>query len=97
VVLQPRPLAAILNEHVPAGTAIDLLNVDVEGADLDVLESNDWTRFRPTYILVELLGTDFDQAEQHTVGGYLKSLGYRLIAKCFNTALFRAENRQIDR
>jgi FkbM family methyltransferase len=47
------PLAKILSEHVPAGTNIDLLDVDVEGLDLEVLKSNDWSKYKPSVILVE--------------------------------------------
>lgn len=31
-----------------------LLSVDVEGSELDVLEGNDWTKFRPRVVCVEL-------------------------------------------
>jgi hypothetical protein len=31
----------------------DLLSVDVEGAELDVLKSADWSRFRPAVVVVE--------------------------------------------
>jgi hypothetical protein len=37
--------------------SIDLLSVDCEGFDLDVLSSLDWTRVRPTAVIVE----DFEQ------------------------------------
>ena len=33
--------------RLAAGQSIDFMNVDVEGHDLEVLESNDWQRFRP--------------------------------------------------
>ena len=42
-----RPLAAILEEHLPTDKRFDFLSVDVEGLDLQVLQSNDWARFRP--------------------------------------------------
>ncbi len=51
------PLKQILDEHLPAGTTIDFLTVDVEGMDLDVLLSNDWSRYRPRFILVEIKGS----------------------------------------
>ena len=47
------PLATLLERHLPNGQAIDFMNIDVEGHDLEVLESNDWTRFRPKFIVVE--------------------------------------------
>jgi FkbM family methyltransferase len=46
-------LASVLAQHVPKGTEIDFLSVDVEGLDHAVLASNDWSRFRPTAIVAE--------------------------------------------
>lgn len=51
--LHCEPLKTILEMHVPANTEIDLLDIDVEGLDLEVLKSNDWNRFRPKVVLVE--------------------------------------------
>jgi FkbM family methyltransferase len=53
VPVQTLPLAEIFQRYLPAGQAIDFLDVDVEGHDLEVLESNDWQRFRPKVIVVE--------------------------------------------
>ena len=47
------PLATVLERHLPEGQTIDFMNVDVEGHDFEVLESNDWRRFRPKVIVVE--------------------------------------------
>jgi hypothetical protein len=32
---------------------IDILSIDVEGWDMDVLESNNWNKYKPNYIIVE--------------------------------------------
>lgn len=48
-----RPLAAVLDEHL-ADRSIDFLSVDTEGLDLAVLQSNDWERYRPRLVLVEI-------------------------------------------
>jgi FkbM family methyltransferase len=45
-------LADILDRHLGV-TEIDLMNVDCEGADLEVLQTNDWDRYRPTVLAVE--------------------------------------------
>jgi FkbM family methyltransferase len=45
-------LQDLLEEYRPSGD-IDLLDVDVEGHELEVLRSNDWARFRPRVVLVE--------------------------------------------
>lgn len=47
-----RPLAEIVDQHL-AGRHIDVLNVDCEGLDVDVLQSLDLARRRPTAIIVE--------------------------------------------
>ncbi|MDX6718195.1 MAG: hypothetical protein QOJ63_449 [Solirubrobacteraceae bacterium] len=44
-------LAQVCERH--ARGPIDLLKVDVEGAEADVLHGNDWERFRPRLIVVE--------------------------------------------
>jgi FkbM family methyltransferase len=45
-------LSRVLSSHV-GKKKIDFMTIDAEGFDLNVLESNDWKRFRPTLICVE--------------------------------------------
>lgn len=52
-----RTLADIL-ELAEVPPRWDLLSLDVEGRDADVLRSNDWSRFRPRYVLVEIYHDD---------------------------------------
>jgi FkbM family methyltransferase len=89
VVLKPRTLASILDEHLTPGRKIDLFNVDVEGLDLEVLQSNDWGRYRPTIILAELLPENAADHDQHAIKQYLSSKGYKMTSRFFNTALFQ--------
>ena len=88
VTLSARRLGDILAEHVPAGRAIDILNVDVEGHDLDVLASNDWERFKPKIIVVELLGVGLAEMQETALYRYLAERGYRLLSKMVNSAIF---------
>lgn len=46
-------LAAICEAHVPPGTEIDFLTVDVEGHEGRVLRGGDWTKCRPRVVLLE--------------------------------------------
>jgi FkbM family methyltransferase len=87
IALTPRRLASILDEFLPPGQMIDLLNVDVEGLDLEVLQSNDWTRYRPAVVLAEVLATT--PTDQDDIVRYLREKGYRMTSKFFNTALFQ--------
>jgi FkbM family methyltransferase len=51
--VRTRTLTSVLDEHLPPGQAVDFLSVDVEGHDLQVLRSLDWSRYRPELVLVE--------------------------------------------
>ena len=50
--IQVKPLSAIMDEHC-GNKAIHLMSVDAEGVDLEVLQSNDWKKYRPEIIMVE--------------------------------------------
>lgn len=82
-----QPLATILHEHVPAGTPIDLLDVDCEGRDLDVLQSNDWQRFRPTVVLAEAQSHE----EDARLTAFMDSVGYRRVGLFLLTLVFENE------
>ena len=56
VAVPVKKLSTILREYIDADKHIDLLTIDAEGMDLEVLESNDWSVYRPDYVLVETLG-----------------------------------------
>ena len=81
-------LESILRKHVPADRPIDFLSVDAEGLDFPVLQSNDWSRYRPRCVLVEALGCSLEGAMQGELYRFMTSQGYELIAKTFNTLIF---------
>ena len=54
------------------------MNVDVEGHDLEVLESNDWQRFRQRVIVVEDEGLD---PREPAIVNTMKTHGYELCAQ----------------
>ena len=83
-----RTLADIFTS-VNLKSEIDVLSVDVEGLDLEVLESNDWVKFRSTLIIVELLDCKtFDDIQNSTVHSFLTKRNYVLVSKIFNSAIY---------
>ena len=82
-----RTLASILSE-CNVERPIDFMSIDVEGEELDVLQSNDWRRYRPALLLVEIIGFDLHRAELSRVHCFLIDLGYRLFAKTYNTVFY---------
>jgi FkbM family methyltransferase len=83
-----QPLQQILETHLPEGQAIDVLSVDAEGSDLNVIRSNDWTRFRPYCLLVETLQSSLASLETNATHRYVSALGYDLFAKTVNTFIY---------
>jgi FkbM family methyltransferase len=77
-------LAELLRPHLPDGAAIDFLNVDCEGEDLNVLRSLDWSRWQPLVAAVEAYG----DAEREAVRGFMRERGYTLVAQTILTLIF---------
>jgi len=88
VTLTAQSLSDILDRHLPPGQPIVFLTIDVEGAELDVLQSLDLQRYRPEMILVELRETELKDCARTDVGKLLEANGYRLYAKTYNMAFF---------
>ncbi|MCE3046736.1 FkbM family methyltransferase [Helicobacter kayseriensis] len=87
--MQITSLAEILQQYLPQGQKIDFMSIDVEGLDLEVLQSNDWDTYRPKYLLVEALGGgDYEKILTSPLYLYLSSHHYKLFAKTFNTLFF---------
>ena len=84
-------LSKILNEHLPFEQKIDFLSVDVEGLDLQVLESNDWDKYRPKVVLAEVLGASLNTIKQDPVYKYLTNQGYILFSKLIHTCIFKID------
>jgi len=87
--IQVLRLSDVLDQHLHPSQNIDFLTIDVEGLDLQVLRSNDWNRYRPSYVLAEALEMrDISQALNSELCQYMTSVDYSLFAKCFNTLFF---------
>lgn len=84
-----QPLNQILasNLHL-LGCEIDFLTVDAEGLDYEVLLSNDWDKFRPKIVLVEILMSSLDSIFETPAYKLMVSVGYSLYAKSVNTVFF---------
>jgi FkbM family methyltransferase len=83
-----RRLDDLLTEYLPRDRKIDFMSIDVEGMDLSVLRSNDWSRFRPALLLVEAHERTVAAVENDPIALFAVGTGYRLIAKTLNTLIY---------
>ena len=83
------PLSKILDTYLPSGQIIDFLSVDVEGLDLKVIASNDWNKYRPKIILVEILENSLNTIEDDPVYKYLIDQKYFFFSKLVHTCIFK--------
>jgi FkbM family methyltransferase len=79
----------ILNQYLPKNKNIDFMNIDVEGYDQKVLESNDWNKYQPLVILIEDLDKkNLHNREKSEIISFLINHDYQLYAKSVNTLIF---------
>ena len=86
--IRTRKLSSVLDE-CKVEQPIDLMSIDVEGHELDVLQSNDWARYRPRVLLVEILEFDLSRPDSNAVHNFVLERGYVLFAKTYNTVFYK--------
>jgi FkbM family methyltransferase len=89
IVIRTHTLAEVLHAHKPDDRPIQFLSVDVEGLDLEVLESNDWEKYIPNVILCEdLTLRNVECSSDSAIWTFLLTKGYALLGKCVHTLVF---------
>jgi FkbM family methyltransferase len=87
--IQTYRLSEVLDKYLPSEQVIDFMSIDVEGLDLEVLQSNDWCKYRPKLVLVEdLFPFILNKPNESKIFTFMKDKGYDLYAKTKNTLLF---------
>ncbi len=92
--LKTAPLKIILDQHCK-NPDIDFMTIDVEGFEIPVLKSNDWLKYRPKIILVEILFKSLDEIKDSSVHQFLQDKDYVLFAKTYNTCFYKDANFHI--
>jgi len=83
-------LDEILEKYLPKDQKIDFLSIDVEGMDLNVLRSNNFKKYRPKVILIEILRSNLSNIENNEITNFTR---YRLsyLCKTVNTIFLSNE------
>ena len=69
-------LNSILNQSKFKNRQIDFLNIDVEGADFEVLKSLDFTIYEPKIICIEIMEKNIFESE---IYNFLRDINYKKI------------------
>ena len=84
-----KPLSDILHGQDKLSKGIGILNVDVEGLDLEVLRGLDWNAYRPRFVLVESLASSLSTIDTCPIYQFLREKDYELIARTKMTFFYR--------
>jgi FkbM family methyltransferase len=84
-----KTLAEVLDKYLPTSTTIDFLSVDVEGFDLSVLKSNDWSKYKPHFILVEDTKFDLLKPQESEIFTFLSQIGYNIKGVLKRTIIYQ--------
>lgn len=78
----------IIRTHLPA--APDYVSIDVEGHEMDILRTFDFSSFRPRVFCVETLSFSIDNAERKAVevNAFMEPLGYFSYADTYINTVF---------
>jgi len=79
--LKVTSLEQVFNNYSNYFTKIDFMSIDVEGMDYEVLKTNNWDKYKPSVIVVELNCSDVEDLNENESSQYLFDLGYKIIAK----------------
>jgi FkbM family methyltransferase len=83
-------LSDILDKHLRNNEKIDFMSIDVEGFDLSVLKSNNWEKFKPLVILIEILNIEsIIDIQSHEIYNFLITKRYKLFSRTVNTFVFK--------
>lgn len=86
--IETTTLEEILDSSLPENQQIDFLSIDVEGLDLMVLKSNNFEKYKPKVILIEILGNSLEETWNSEITKYLVQNKYSLHSKTINTVFF---------
>jgi FkbM family methyltransferase len=76
------PLSFIADKYLPVKEKIDFLNIDAEGFEMEVLESNNWNKIYPLVIAIEQNDVlTFEDVLSSDVCHYLKQKNYQVVSK----------------
>ena len=85
-------LETILDKYLPKNQEISFLSIDAEGHDLEVLESNNWEKYRPELVIAEDDKDNIEQILNSDITVYLKEQKYKLYSWVRPSVIYENED-----
>lgn len=89
-----KSLNSVLSEVWPQGKKVDFLSLDVEGFEVSVLKSNDWSKFKFKFVIIEIFGNSLEEMKKSNASALLLEKGYILRGGNFNNLIFEFMDRK---
>jgi FkbM family methyltransferase len=70
-------LDTVLDQHLQ-GHSFEILSIDAEGLDIEIINANDFSRYKPRVVLVEVMDATGSTLNDTPVAKALNALGYEL-------------------
>ncbi len=91
--IRTRTLTSLLDDTAYRDRRIDLLNVDVEGVDLQVLRSLDFARYQPRFVVVETWDDKLERILEGPIHHHMAGQNYEIAAWVGLSLVYR---RRVD-
>jgi len=86
--IQAAPLQEIISPYIGDNTVVDYLNIDIEGLDMEALETYNFAKYPPKIISVEIHNLNLYDISTNETVMFLSSHGYTLVSYLAITAIF---------
>jgi FkbM family methyltransferase len=97
VLVKVYPLSRVLADYRQPSECIDFMTIDVEGREKDVLQSNNWDRYRPIIVMIEDHAPMQDGACTSPVAGLMREARYSCVYKTPNETIFLNRDYRISK
>lgn len=97
VVVPADRLETLLDKYLPDGVpVIDFMSIDVEGSEMAVLRSNDWERYRPRVIVIEVLGEVLQNIGESEEIRFLTELDYVPVSMLYHSVVLISDDAMLS-
>ena len=84
-----KKLSEVLDGCLKKNIKINLLTIDTEGYDLKVLKSNNWSKYLPDYIIIEISSSTLEEIMKEPITKFLNKKCYQIYSKLHKSVIFK--------